>query len=254
MDLGDNIIAMEYFFLTEKNLPDGVGVNMFGKEHVIWLATAVVTWIFMCLLARRLDAKRRMVMKRVISALIMLSELAREVVFFNAGFKVVEFLPLHMCGLAIFVVLWHALTQSMLAAELLYCLGMPGALCALLFPNWIEYPALNFLSMNSVFVHILLVGYPMILLATGEHKPDVKRLPRCLICLACAALPIYGFNKLTGMNYFFLNWPSPGSPLEFFGNLLGNPGYLLGFIPLLAGVWLLLYTPPTLRRRRAKKI
>ena len=60
--------------------------------------------------------------------------------------------------------------------------------------------------------------------------------------LAVAAV-MYVFNKLAGTNYFFLNSPAPGSPLEWFARFLGNPGYILGFLPIMAVVWLALYLP-----------
>ena len=66
------------------------------------------------------------------------------------------------------------------------------------------------------------------------------------------AIPVYVFDVLTNTNYLFLNWPSPGSPLELFA-FLGRPGYLLGYIPLIAVVWLFLYLPFILKQKKHKK-
>ena len=56
------------------------------------------------------------------------------------------------------------------------------------------------------------------------------------------AVTVYVFDRLMGTNYMFLNWPLPGSPLEWFA-FLGRPGYLLGYIPLLAAAWTVIYAP-----------
>ena len=81
------------------------------------------------------------------------------------------------------------------------------------------------------------------LTAGGDVVPDEKRLPKCFACLACTAAVLYVFNQCFGTNYMFLAYPSPGSPLEFFAAKLGNPGYIAGYLPIIAAVWLLLYLP-----------
>ena len=244
---------MEYFFYTEKDLPGGVGIPLFGSEHRIWLGLSLIVLAAVCLTARHLTERKLTVLRRALCVSIFSSELLRFSMMLHAGYPIVEVLPLHMCGLSIFVILWHVLTGSELAAELMYCLGMPGALSALLFPNWLNYPVYSLLSINSVFAHIIITGYALVLISSGILSPQVRRLPRCAACLAGVAVPIYVFNKLTGMNYFFLNWPSEGSPLLIFGDLLGNPGYLLGFIPMLTAVWLVLYLPIVIAKRKKGK-
>ena len=234
---------MDYFFYVEKDLPAGVGIDLYGIEHKIWLFLSIAMFFGICFLAARLKEREFSKLKWILCISILFSELMRDFMMFGSGYPLVEVLPLHMCGLAVFVILWHRLTGSKLAAELLYCLGMPGAICALLFPNWLNYPVLSLLSINSIIGHTIIALYPMVLLASGELRPRARRLPRCLFCLIIVMIPIYVFNKLTGMNYFFLNWPSPGSPLEIFGRYWGNPGYILGCFPLLGTIWFALYSP-----------
>ena len=73
-------------------------------------------------------------------------------------------------------------------------------------------------------------------------RPDTRRAPACLGIMLLIAVPVYVFDRLMGTNYMFLNWPLPGSPLEWFA-FLGRPGYLLGYIPLLAAAWTVIYAP-----------
>ena len=146
----------------------------------------------------------------------------------------------------------HSLRGGELTGQFLYAFCMPGAVCALLFPDWSAYPAFHFMSVSSFALHILLVGYTLMLVAGGELRPDTRRAPACLGIMLLIAVPVYVFDRLMGTNYMFLNWPLPGSPLEWFA-FLGRPGYLLGYIPLLTAAWAVIYAPfmPFVKKRRA---
>jgi uncharacterized membrane protein YwaF len=94
----------------------------------------------------------------------------------------------------------------------------------------------------------------MMLFFGGKLHPNAKRLPQCFLFIVVISVPIYIFDKLTEANFLFLNWPSAGSPLVWFEKLLGNPGYIFGYIPMMAVVWTLLYLPVELRRRLKKQV
>lgn len=237
------LVPMEYFFVFDRDLPPNVGISAFGAEHLCWLCIAVLLTAALCRRLRRAPPRAARRTQCVVCALILLTELCRELCLLSAGVWGIYTLPLHLCSLSVFVTLWHCLKPTPLAGELLYCLGMPGAACALLFPEWLRYPAFNLLSISTFLGHILLVAYPAMLVARGSIAPDKKRLPKCFACLACTAAVLYGFNRLTGANYFFLRVPAPGSPLEWFEARLGNPGYIAGYLPMITAVWLLLYLP-----------
>ena len=84
-------------------------------------------------------------------------------------------------------------------------------------------------------------------MATKENskKTSIGKRIAYIVMLIIAVL-VYIFNKLAGTNYMFLNWPSEGSPLEWFA-FLGRPGYLVGYLPLLAIAWTPIYLPGRLR-------
>ena len=247
--LCDMLRNMEYFFVFDHHLPQGVGIGWMGGVHIGWLLFAALAIFGLCRACRRADAPRFRFLQRAVCAGILVTEVVRELCLLSAGVWGVYTLPLHLCSLSVFVVLWHTLRGNALSGELLYCLGMPGAAMALLFPDWLYYPAANLMSINSFLGHILLTAYPAMLTARGAIVPDVKRLPKCFACLAATSAVIFVFDKLTNSNYFFLNSPSPGSPLVFFERWLGNPGFIVGYLPLIAALWLLLYLPWVLVRR-----
>ena len=235
---------MKYFFTYDEYLPDNVGIELYGGGHICWLILSLFFCIALCRCYSSLTSDRKRRLMRIATASLMLvGEAVRTAALVCSGLYSISFLPLHLCSLALFFSFYHAVFGGKILGDFLYSLCLPGAACALLFPDWTAYPLMNLLSINAFLNHILLVAYPLMLVAGKDLKPDFRNLPKCAGIIICIALPIYFFNKLLDTNYLFLNWPSPGSPLEIFANLLGDPAYLLGYIPMLLTVWSCLYIP-----------
>ena len=221
---------------------------MFSRGHLLWLLAALAAWLLLCRRYKRAFPARRARMRRTAAGAALAIELLRALLLMLAGEYGIGRLPLHLCALAIYISFLHALRGGELTGQFLYAFCMPGAACALLFPDWSGYPAFHFISVSSFTLHILLVGYTLMLVIGGDLRPDTRRAPACLGIMLLIAVPVYIFDRLMGTNYMFLNWPSPGSPLEWFA-FLGRPGYLLGYLPLLAAAWAVIYAPFILPRR-----
>jgi hypothetical integral membrane protein (TIGR02206 family) len=243
---------MEYFLLLDRHLPEGVGIEMYGPEHIGWLSAGIVICVLLCFFYRRLDAPHRTRFARVMALFILFLEMFRIAVQIIAGVFRADYLPLHLCALGTFFTVIHAFTGSKLLDNILYGLCMPSAIAALVFSDWLQYPILNIQSIQSFLIHIMLMSYPIIRMSGGDLRPQAKMLPKCLLLIIAIAIPLYLLNKWLNTNFFFLNWPSPGSPLEIFAELWGNPGYILGIFIIIAALWLLLYLPVELYNRRKK--
>ncbi len=226
--------------------------GLFSPLHILWLLAALAAWLLLCRRYRRCPPAHRVRMRHVTAGAALAIELMRSLLLMLAGEYGIGRLPLHLCALAIYISFLHSLRGGELTGQFLYAFCMPGAVCALLFPDWSAYPAFHFMSVSSFALHILLVGYTLMLVAGGELRPDTRRAPACLGIMLLIAVPVYVFDRLMGTNYMFLNWPLPGSPLEWFA-FLGRPGYLLGYIPLLTAAWAVIYAPfmPFVKKRRA---
>lgn len=234
---------LKYFFAYYDEAPAEVQFSMFDASHFIWLGALALLTVIACVIYRRLGQKGRKGLLLTSSFLLLVLEIVNDIYLAIRGYMSVYYLPFHLCSLSQFVCLWYSFSRSRLAAELLYCICMPGAVAAQLCPSWTGLPPLSFLSINSYLFHAVLILVPLMLIFGGEFKPNPGLLPRCLLVLAATVPPIYLFNKVFDTNFMFLNWPSPGSPLVIFESLWGNPGYLFGFPILLAAVWLVLYIP-----------
>ena len=234
---------MEHFFTLEEDLPAAVGFPLWGRAHILWLGIAAAIAAAACFAYRRLSDSGRRRLRHALGWAVLVCEALKDVNVAVQGRFSVWYLPLHLCGLAVFFTFAHAQKPGKTLGNFLYACCAPGAAFALLTPDWTAYPPFSYHSIVGFIVHALLLAYPLMLVAGGDLRPEAKYLPRCLGILVCCAVPIAVFNHFFGTNYMFLSWPSPGSPLEWFASFLGSPGYLLGYLPMLALVWLALYLP-----------
>ena len=229
--------------------PEAEGFGLFSAVHGIYLAAAALSALLLCLFYRRSGAENRRRLRLVLASSALALELLRAVLLMISGNYTIGRLPLHLCAIAVYLSFFHALRGGRLTGQFLYAFCMPGALAALLFPDWSYYPGLHFMTVCSFALHILVFCTILMQVAGRDIRPDIKSLPQCLGIMLAIGLPVYVFDILTNTNYLFLNWPSPGSPLELFA-FLGRPGYLLGYIPLIAGVWIILYLPFVLKNKK----
>ena len=241
---------MEYFFTPDCLLPPGVGFSLWDGKHLSWLAAAAAVIVLLCLAYRRASRRGRTALRVAMGAAILLCELLKDANLLRFGVFDLWYLPLHLCGLAVFFSFYHCLRPGKTVGNFLYGTCAPGALFALLFPDWVVYPPFAYHSVVAFVVHSLLVAYPLMQVCGGDLKPDVKELPRCFGILLALAVPVYVFDRVFHTNYMFLLVPSPGSPLEWFAGFLGIPGYLLGYLPMTAAVWGLLYLPFIRKKKR----
>ena len=242
---------MPYFLDTVDSVAEGVGFAHFGILHWIWLCFFAVLTIINCVWYCKLGEKGRGVWKKTMAVLLVADEIFKDVMLLIGGRFSYGYLPLHLCSINIFVIAFHAWKPGKLLNSFLYTVAIPGAIAALLFPAWTALPLGNFMHLHSFTVHILLAMYPIVLVAAGELKPQVKDIPKCLLLLVGMAIPIYGLNLLLDTNFMFLMWADKGNPLYLFEQLWGN--HILGFPVLIAGVLIVMYIPLIVFRKLKKK-
>lgn len=220
-----------YFWTPLQRLPgDVAGIPIFSPAHLLWLFCALgFCAVFVMLFRGHKTALR------VIAWSMLLSELLRICLLLCAGcFTAACSMPLHLCGVMIFVELYAVLRRKPLAMELCWSLGLPGALCALATPGEVSYPFWNFYYLQFIFVHTLLFLIPLLLLA--DFHPNPRRLPQCFLFLLALAAFDWVWNGLSGGNYLFLRSASAGSLLEAVQRQFG-PFYLPAAAALVWAVW-----------------
>ncbi|MBE6754635.1 MAG: TIGR02206 family membrane protein [Ruminococcaceae bacterium] len=223
--------------------PDSGSWSLYDATHLAWLAVMVIIGALLVVFYRRAGDKTRRRMELIVPLCTLGFNLFRAAVLAAQGEYDRYTLPLHLCAMSVYIELLYAIFPCKVLGELLYAVCMPGALAAMLLPEWTDAPLFNFMHITCFAMHILLVVYPIMLTAGGKHRPSVRRLPLCLLVLAALSVPIWFLNRHWNTNYMFLRHPGGILPLEWFEERLGDPGYLVGFPLLAAMLWLVLYAP-----------
>ena len=242
---------MEHFLDSVDTIAPGLGFQHFDALHFSWLALFVIVVVANCIWYKKLGQEGRDRWKKGVAIILLAAEAVKISLHLIAGNFIWDNLPLHLCGINIFLIAIHAWKPSKMLSNFLYTVCIPGAMAALLFPSWTKLPLLNFFHIHSSIAHILLVLYPFVLTAAGELKPSVKQMPKCLGLLALMAIPIYGLNILLDANFMFLMYAESNNPLYWFEQNWGS--HLLGFPVIIAGVMLVMYLPMELYRKLKKE-
>lgn len=217
----------KYFFYQEDWLPEGVGFKLFGAGHLTYLVVFLILGFVICRAYKKADAKKRDIYRKVICFTIVGLEILRAIFLIAIGKYSYQYLPLHLCDWTIFLSVYQVFRPSKVAEDILYSLCMPGAIVALLFCAWHNYPLLNFMCIHSFVVHWLMVLFVVVQLVGGEIKISMKGAKYTILFAVLVSIPTYVFNSIYGTNFWFLNEVSLGSPLAFFANKFGYVGYLI---------------------------
>lgn len=198
----------------------------------------------MSIWCRALAQDKQWLMFLLIIALAFTFEIIRQLSFpLVHGRYWIEYLPFHICGLALFIEAFHGFKPTKFTGEILYALVLPGATAAILFPDRTMYPIWHFYPLQSFIMHTFHITLASIIVASGNVRPNPRNLWYPILFLAVVLPPVYLFNRINGTNFFFLNAGSEGSPLEVLITIFGNPGFLLPYGGILALVWLFMYLP-----------
>ena len=199
---------------------------------------------------KKASAKTKNAALWAVAASLVVIEIFKDLVLIVSGLWSLDYLPFHICGINIILALVWAITRSGIVADILYCIGTFGAALALTTPNWMALPVLNFMHLQSVIVHILLVLFPIMIVLNG-HRPNIKNWRKCFLAAVCYCVPIYIFNRIFDTDFVFLNG-ARDTPFVPIVNFIG-PLYVIPMIMILGLIMFLMYLPWYLDDRKKAK-
>ena len=232
---------MQYLLDTTQTVPPGVGFDMFGLTHLLWLVFFLVFAVCSCLLYRSLRSTQREKMRLIFAALLVADEIFKYIILTVGDRWLADYLPLHLCSVNIFLIAFHAVRPSKLLDNFFYTVCIPGAMAALLFPSWASLPFPNLMHIHSFTVHTLLVAYPVMLWLNGDIRPSPRYIPHCVGLLLLVTIPGLVVNLIWDSNFMFLNYAEPGNPLYWFEVQFGN--HLIGLPVLMGAVAVVMHLP-----------
>ena len=189
------------------------------------LATITVLTAAGLVLTRKISDRNAVLLMRFLSVIVLLGETLQDILLIRDGGNLIEFLPLHLCNLGIFVDLLASFTRGKIRAffaEISVVLILPGAIGALLFPDWTYRPFWSYLPLLCFFTHALLVFIPLFFLVRCYAEISFKHFWYPYLFLLVVTPPIYLLDIKTGVNYMFLLYPTQDSPLALISNYTGE--------------------------------
>lgn len=245
---------MREFFLYETELANQTGFKLFGFCHFMWLFGIL---IFIWLTGKwyvKLRKEQQTKIKYFLGMVFVVVALYRDIVLLLTGHFNVGFLPLHLCGMALWIAVCYVWTGNRFLGVVYILLCIPGAVGALLFPDWTVYPFFNYMHIHAFISHGLVVMFGLWLFWSGELVPKWKELWMPLVFGVVGFFGIYPINHWLGTNYWFVNFPSAGSPLVWIFEVTGRKWYLFGYFAfctiVMTGWQSVLYLMERRRNRR----
>ncbi len=231
----------QYYFTYWDDLPSGIGFEIFGKTHMIWLAGITFVIIVSCICFLKCSADRQKKILRRLALVMLMMEAYKDSVLFFTGHMSVQYLPLQLCGMAIFAEALFAFFPCTFFGEFICAACLPGAAAALLFPDWSRYPVINYMNLHGFVLHAILVLFPILVMISGKYTPKLRNIYMPLLFFAVVSPIIYRINIWQGTNFMFLNRPSTGSPFETIYANSGYACYLLVYGATVLAVILIMY-------------
>ena len=232
---------LDNYFLYWDDLPADSGYETFGTVHVIWLAGILAVILITSTLFRKADPAVQTRILRSLGIFILAMEAWRLTVLAATGHMTYGNLPLHLCGIAIFLEAACVFLPNRFLGEVVCTACLPGAAAALIFPDWLRYPTFNYMNLHGFLVHGTLVLIPVLLMVSGRYLPQLRRIWMPVLFLIILSPIIYCFNMRHSTNFMFLNHPSVGSPFETLYDTFGYVPYVTVFAVTVCGVILLTY-------------
>lgn len=210
--------------------------ELWGAPHLTAMGLILLTPILLTVIARRCSHKVVKGICLVFAAILLANELSYWVyAVLNLDIESIlrSYLPLHVCGIAVYALMVALVFRNQLAYEVAFFWGLAGTANAVLTPQLeVGFPELRFfqyfINHGGIVAGALFATWGL------KMRPTFASLLRAygLACVLLVVLLI--LNPILGSNYMFLRAPPVSASPFFFAPW---PYY----IPILAAVALVLF-------------
>lgn len=181
-------------------------MTLFSLHHFFWLAITLL-FVIGCIYMQRipLNAAAHRWVRNTLFVMVLVNEACwfgyRHIVVQVA---LVKNLPLHLCDISVFIMLFTLATNKTFLAELSYYAGLVGALLAVFFPAISETGSIYTIAVIRYFItHIALVGVGCYFTYGRRYYPNKGAILRSYLAVHLYALLVTPINLILGTNYFF---------------------------------------------------
>jgi hypothetical integral membrane protein (TIGR02206 family) len=224
----------------------------FSTDYNLMLLASFVLAVAIFVIGSINNPKQNEKMLKLIVFSIVALEISRQIWAISMGnYLWSEMLPLHLCGIQIFLMPLMLKTKWPLLKNFVYLTAFPGALAALLFNETVfyKYPVFHFQSIQTFVIHTLIMIVPIFLMVFDGFRPKLTYILPSTALLAGIAIFDGVVNVLTGGNYLFIASAPADTPIAWVADVTGWPGYIPVMIGIVVIIWLILVLPFTISER-----
>lgn len=238
------IILKNYFFAYIDDIPKELHSNIFSNQHILTISIVIISGIILTLIFKDMSLKIKWQLMALTSLMLPLMEISMMVWYKSVGhFSFAYSLPLHLCSLMSVILPIMIFTRNKLLMEYSYAMGLAPSFLTLLTPDVYYYPNFSYIYIQTMLVHGIICFVPIFLIFGMGFRPNIRNLPKAVAMLFGLTIMIIPINYITDGNYFFLRYPSSGSIMELFANMVGSPGYLIPIFLFGCVLWMFMYLP-----------
>ena len=220
------------------------GFQMFGPPHLVAMALTVALPVLLSLLAKRASPRTAATLGTVLGVLLIGNELTHwgfRISGYGPDIFLRYFLPLHLCGIAMFATSITLIFHNQKAYEIAYFWGLVGSANAVVTPGnlAVDYPQYRFfqyfIAHSGIVAGVLYATWGL------KMRPTPGGLWRAFVGLHVLAALVAVVNLLCDSNYMYLSEPPWGTVSPFF--FLPWPWYLVVLDVVGLAMFSLVYSP-----------
>ncbi len=227
-----------------------------GVSHIVVLALTITLPIALSVLVRKADSSAvTNTVCYLLSAILIVNEVGlwgyRMSTVQSFSVFLQRYLPLHICGVVVFVVVFVLLRRNQTLYEIAYFWGLVGTLNAIITPQlWVDFPNYRFfqyfIAHGGIVVSVLFVTWGL------RMRPTLKGLLRAFLLVNFYMVVMVGVNLSLKSNYMFICEPPDTKSPFFFAPwpwyilILDGVALVFFFVvysPFLIGDWLRSLSP-----------
>lgn len=220
--------------------------TMWDITHLITIV--LIGFCIICLFVFRDNLKKyRNTLRITIGVTLLLSRMTLDTWYIVTGnWDVRSSLPFELCSIASILAGIMLLTKNRFLCEILYFIGIAGALQAIITPElFFGFPQFRYIQF--FLDHGLLILAPLYMIALYDYKITFRSLVKAFISINVIAAIVFPINLLLDANYMFLSHkPSSASLLDLLGPY---PIYFISLEFIAIAMFLILYIPFAIKRQ-----
>lgn len=234
---------VEYFRIDYSGAP----FELFSCVHIIAIIITLLTNpLMVAYFAWDRSGEARRIFRYGLATLLVLIALGWQVWYIASDvWSLTYALPLHVCGLSLYLCALMLLTRSQTLFEVCYFWGLAGATQALITPDVTIYGFPHFVFFHSFLSHGAIILSVIYMACVEAFRPSWRSITKVVLITTGYMALVALVNALTGGNYMFIaRRPTFPSLIDYLGPW---PWYVVALYGIGLVAFVVVYLPFALR-------